>query len=319
MNLQNFAQLCMTPAPLGNEHATINLIRQTIPEGFAIRTDPAGSIIVQKPGQKPGLMIFASLSEPTILITGKRADGSWKGKLLGTGEKLEALDGWEISDGRGAYAKIHVKDGELYFAEEKNITVGSTLTQRPVWNQDGEKIFCKGIGDRAGCWLLMELLHHIPEIDREITCVFLAQERLNPRVAELAANETGAAVAIRIGCAPVNNRDMTGVAVQFGQGPAIKLRERYASTDGRLLEFLRELCCERKIPHQYELAELSITGLYTAQYGGCGVVISGIDIPEDKGCILLSDLEYTENLIQELIKNADKLSGVLSSLPAVRS
>ena len=60
----------MTPAPLGNEHATINLIRQTIPEGFAIRTDPAGSIIVQKPGQKPGLMIFASLSEPTILITG---------------------------------------------------------------------------------------------------------------------------------------------------------------------------------------------------------------------------------------------------------
>ena len=53
----------MCPAPLGNEHAAKQLIRSMLPNGLEISEDVAGSAIVRKPGEKPGLTFFASLSQ----------------------------------------------------------------------------------------------------------------------------------------------------------------------------------------------------------------------------------------------------------------
>ena len=59
-----------------------------------------------------------------------------------------------------------------------------------------------------------------------------------------------------------------------------------------------------------------ISHAYTAQYGRCGVVIGGIDVPEEKGRIMLSDLRDTRTLILALAQNADAILHTLDSLPA---
>ena len=83
-----------------------------------------------------------------------------------------------------------------------------------------------------------------------------------------------------------------------------------------MLELFRAACREKDIPFQYELLEMTVTGLYTAQYGRCGVVIGGIDVPEEKGRIMLSDLRDTRTLILALAQNADAILHTLDSLPA---
>lgn len=318
MNLHNFVELCMCPAPLGNEYAAKQLIRSMLPNGLEISEDVAGSAIVRKPGEKPGLTFFASLSQPVVLVTGKKSDGAWELQPLGTGKTLEPMNGWKVMDSGGAQAKLEVKDGELRLTEDKGVQIGSLLTRQSDWTQDVLSVSCAGIEDRVGCWLLTELLREMPDVKAEITCIFLAQEQHCPKVAELAMNETDAAVAIRLASAKVNDINLTGAPVNAGGGPVLKLRERYVSTDGRLMDLERMACREAGVPFQYEVLELDATGLYTAQYGHCGVVVGGIDVPAEEGRILLTDLRNTRALVMQLAANADQIQQVLCSLPAVQ-
>ena len=221
-------------------------------------------------------------------------------------------------DSGGAQAKLELKDGELRLTEDKGVQIGSLLTRQPDWTQDVLSVSCAGIEDRVGCWLLTELLREMPDVKAEITCIFLAQEQHCPKVAELAMNETDAAVAIRLASAKVNDINLTGAPVNAGGGPVLKLRERYVSTDGRLMDLERMACREAGVPFQYEVLELDATGLYTAQYGHCGVVVGGIDVPAEEGRILLTDLRNTRALVMQLAANADQIQQALCSLPAVQ-
>ena len=317
MDLQSLAQLCLCPAPLGDEYRAIELIREKIPEGFSVKLDPVGSLIVQKEGKKPGFLIFASLSQPTLLVEGKCSDGSWKLRAVGTQKAPETLADLEVGDGKEASAQVRFENGTLQLKEEKNIETGIKLTQRPSWSQDEGNIYCGALSDRVGAWLLMELLQNMPSVEREVTFVFLAQEGHNPKVAELMANETDCTLAVRVGSAPVNKQEVTGVAVQRENGPAIKLRERYASTDARLLDIIRKICRSGNIPYQYELEELTVTGLSHAQYGHCGVVIGGIDVPEEQGRISKTDLTYARQLLHTMMQDVDSIMETMEGLPAV--
>lgn len=318
MNWQNLMELCMRPAPLGREETVKEWIRGKLPDHVEITEDPAGSLIVRRPGEKPGLAFLASLTQPTLLATGKTAEGAWRLQPLGMGTPPAAENGWRLTDGRGAAATLSVKEGVLQLTDETGIQAGTLLTRAPDWSQDEQAVRCSGLADRIGCWLLLELLQELPDTKAEITCLFLAQEAHNPRTAELAANEIDPAVVLRIGAAPVNNTGLTGAPVAAEKGPALKLRERYASADGRLMDLLKSMCREGNIPYQYELLEMTVTGLYTAQYGRCGVVIGGMDVPEENGRILLSDLCSTRALVLAAAQNADRMLEELASRPAVR-
>ena len=83
------------------------------------------------------------------------------------------------------------------------------------------------------------------------------------------------------------------------------------------MDLLKSMCREGNIPYQYELLEMTVTGLYTAQYGRCGVVIGGMDVPEENGRILLSDLCSTRALVLAAAQNADRMLEELASRPAV--
>ena len=84
------------------------------------------------------------------------------------------------------------------------------------------------------------------------------------------------------------------------------------------LEPVLEACREAGVLFQYEVLELDVTGLCTAQYGHCGVVVGGIDVPAEEGRILLTDLRNTRALVMQLAANADQIQQALCSLPAVQ-
>lgn len=84
------------------------------------------------------------------------------------------------------------------------------------------------------------------------------------------------------------------------------------------MDLERMACREAGVPFQYEVLELDATGIYTAQYGHCGVVVGGIDVPAEEGRILLTDLRDTRALVMQLAANADQIQQALRSLPAVQ-
>lgn len=318
MKMQDLMELCMLPAPLGGEEAVKDWLCSVIPNTVEVTEDPAGSLIVRKPGRRPGIAFMASLSQPTILVNRKTAKGAWSLQPFGVGKNLEDVSGWEVTDGQSIVTTVQYKDGALRLEEEEGLQSGMLLTRTRRWSQDNQAVSGTGLADCVGCWFLIQLLQSLPVTECEIVCIFLAQEAHNPKSAELASNETDVSLLIRVGTAPVNNASLTGVPLFAGKGPALKLRERYASTDGRLVDLLRAMCREKNIPFQYELLELTVTGLYTAQYGHCGVIIGGIDVPEEKGRIMLSDLRDTQRLLLALAQRGDSILRTLDSLPATR-
>ena len=97
MNWQNLMELCMRPAPLGREETVKEWIRGKLPDHVEITEDPAGSLIVRRPGEKPGLAFLASLTQPTLLATGKTAEGAWRLQTLGD---APGSGKWLETDGR---------------------------------------------------------------------------------------------------------------------------------------------------------------------------------------------------------------------------
>lgn len=134
MNWQNLMELRMRPAPLGREETVKEWIRGKLPDHVEITEDPAGSLIVRRPGEKPGLAFLASLTQPTLLATGKTAEGAWRLQPLGMGTPPAAENGWRLTDGRGAAATLSVKEGVLQLTDETGIQAGTLLTRAPDWS-----------------------------------------------------------------------------------------------------------------------------------------------------------------------------------------
>ncbi len=318
MDLQGLMELCMRPAPLGDEGAVREWICGRVGPGLEIRTDPAGSLLIRKPGRKPGLALMAGLSQPTVLVTGRTSEGAWRLQPLGIGDPLEKLENWTVCDRQGASGTLCVREGRVHLEKMRNIRLGTRLTRMPDWSIQEKEIRCCNLADRVGCWILMEILQALPDTEAEISCIFLAQEAYATKAAELAANALAPAVVIRFGAAPAEDEANTGAPLRAGGGPALELRERYASTDGRLMDLLRGTCEKECIPYQYELLGRTVTGLFCAQYGRCGVVVGGVDVPEKEGRMLLSDVEGARALALALVRDAQAVLARLDSLPAVR-
>ncbi len=148
MNIHDLMELCMRPAPLGGEEEAKNWLRSMMPDTVEITEDPAGSLIVRKPGKRPGIAFMASLSQPALLVTGGTAEGSWLLRPFGAGENLEAVSGWEVTDGQTITTTVQFEDGKLRRAPPGN---AFDQNQALVPGQAGSELYQPG----GLCWLLV--------------------------------------------------------------------------------------------------------------------------------------------------------------------
>lgn len=198
-------ELCLTDSISGDEKAVRELIISKIKDKCEYRVDNLGNLICFKKGKKTPekkLMICAHMDEVGLIVTSIRSDGTLAfgcvggidpaviiGRQVRVGEK-------RISGVIGSTAVHNLskeqrekapKTDSLYIdigAENKEDAEKYVLLGDPVYfdsefTELGSRVKSKAIDDRAGCAMMIKLIHE--ELEYDTYFVFNVQEEIGLR------------------------------------------------------------------------------------------------------------------------------------------
>ncbi len=170
---------------------------------------------------------------------------------------------------------------------EKWVTVGDTITRWSNMVEMGDCINVKSIDNRGGCYLLIEAVRKMRKAkvqpDYDLYAVFTVQEEVGLRGAHAATLEIKPDFALALDITIAN--DTPGAAPhekcsELGKGTAIKIYDGSIIVDRRMVDFMRALAEEKKIPHQFELLSAGGTDAGAMQKLTPGGAITGaISLP----------------------------------------
>ena len=251
--LENFKEFCEINSPSGDEKSIRERILSEISPFCEYATDRNGNIIAFKKGKKRSavkLMVDAHLDEVGIIISAVTPDGFLKFQVLG-GIKPSVLLCRKviINDsvvGVIGCKPIHLTEGEegkkLPGTDALYIDIGcSTRAQAENLVSIGDSgvimsdfvalsdncVKAKAIDDRAGCYILVELLKKSSEYDFYAT--FTVGEELGCRGAKTAAftvNPEAALVLEATTAADIDGVSDENRVCVLGNGPAVSFMDR---------------------------------------------------------------------------------------------
>lgn len=261
--IERLRQMVSLTAPSGREEEMIRYLTREL-EGLAdeVTVDPLGSIIALKRGADPGgrrIAVTAHMDEIGFMVRRIEPNGFlrfekmgghdhrvmlaqrvWvrgaRGRVAGViGCKSKHLNVYNPADldrvpnytemyiDLGAESAeqvramgIRVGDGVGYASELTELGIG---TGRYVG---------KGLDDRVGCALLLELLHGLRgrSLPGDLHAVFTVQEEVGLRGAKAAANAVQADIALALDTTATDDTPETGARhLVLGGGPAIKVMD----------------------------------------------------------------------------------------------
>jgi len=286
MNWNLLKQLCETPAVPGREEQMRALVRQHLaPLVDSVETDVMGNMIGRRKREgKPKVMIAAHMDEIGFMV--KFIDD--KGFL-----RLQPLGGFDprqlfaqrvvVHAGRGGSRLTGVlsyttKPAHMLTPEEakespvidkffvdlglsvedvkKRIVIGDMVTM------DRETIFCgnvvvsKAIDNRVGLFVMLEALAAVHTDAIDLYAVATVQEEVGLRGATTAAYAVHPDIGIALDTTLANDfPGMTDVdsVTRLGEGVAIKLMDASLICHTDLVDHMREIASDKKIPHQLEI------------------------------------------------------------------
>lgn len=247
-----FKEFCQIDSPSGFETNIRNRILEEISPFCECSVDNCGNIIAYKKGKLPStvrLMLDAHLDEVGIIVSAITPDGFLKFQLLG-GIKTSILLCRKviINDeivGVIGCKPIHLTEGEegkkippidaLYIdigcssrAEaEELVSIGdSGVLESEFEELDAEKVKAKAIDDRAGCYVLTNILKQ--DSDYDFYATFTFGEELGCRGAITATYTVNPEAAIVLEATTA--ADLDGVSDEnkvctLGEGPAISFMD----------------------------------------------------------------------------------------------
>lgn len=170
---------------------------------------------------------------------------------------------------------------------EKYVTIGDPITRVSDLVEMGDCLNVKSIDNRGGCYMLVQACKSIVKSgfrpDYDLYAVFTVQEEVGLRgahAATLAINPTFAFaldVTIAFDTPGSSAHDKCTV---LGKGTAIKVYDGTLITDRRMVDFMRALSDEAKIPYQLELLAAGGTDAGALQkFTAGGSICGALSIP----------------------------------------
>ena len=166
-------------------------------------------------------------------------------------------------------------------AAEKKVKVGDVaVCEASVDKLMGKRIVGRPFDDRIGCAVLYDIARNLENPKCDVWFVFSTQEEVGCRGAKTAANR------IAPDCALVFDVTGTGdtigaqsMAINLGDGAAIKIKDASVICDHETVEKLVELAKKNKIPYQCEILTYGGTDTSSIQVAGSGVRAAALSIP----------------------------------------
>ena len=333
-------ELCLTDGISGNEDAVRDYIINKIKDVCEYSIDPLGSIICFKKGKKAPekkLMICAHMDEVGFMVTYIRPDGTLSFDTVG-GVDAAVVIGRQVRIGKdrisgvvGSTAVHNLSKDErekapsidsLYIdigaedkAEaEKYVSLGDCVYFDSEFADLGERrIKAKAIDDRAGCAMMIQMMHE--ELEYDTWFVFNVQEEIGLRGSTASAFAVAPDFAIVLESTTAADIDGASGAkrvCEVGKGAVVSFMDRSTMYDKELYRLAFDTAKKLGIPCQTKTMVAGGNDAGAIHKSGKGVRTIAVSLPcrylhSPSSVIELADLDNSYTLVKNLAKGIAEL------------
>lgn len=327
-------ELCLADGVSGDESTVRELIISKIKDVCEYSTDNLGNLICFKKGRKTPdkkLMICAHMDEVGFIITNIRGDGTLGfanvggieptvviGRQVRVGkERISGVIGSTAVHNLNSEQRKKAPDTESLYIDigaddraeaEKYVSLGDCAYFDSEFTELGShRIKSKALDDRAGCAMMIELLHE--ELEYDTYFVFNVQEEIGLRGA--AASSYSVAPDYAIVLETTTAADIYGAAEDkkvciLGNGPVVSFMDRRTMYDKELFRLAFDIAEEQGLPCQTKTMIAGGNDAGAVHISGKGVRTMAVSLPcrylhSPSSVIATSDLENTYKLVKTLI------------------
>lgn len=331
MNLLETVQLLSrTVGTSGGEQAVREQIRALLPANAESRTDAMGDLLVRIKGKeraKNTVLVEAHMDEVGFIVTYIGANGLLRFSAVG-GISRSVLCGKRVVFENGVKGVIGVvpihllepdkkrdlpEPDDLYIdigapdreTAETLVSVGDTavFASEPILFGD-HKIKGKALDDRAGCAMLLAVMHS--ELLYDTQFAFSVQEEVGTRGAAavaFAVRPDYAIVAETTTAADISSAKPHQKVCFLGKGPAISFMDRSTVYDPAVYRLAAETAEKNGIPYQFKTVVAGGNDSGAIHKSGGGVKTLSVSLPcrylHSPACILdTRDIEAGARLIR---------------------
>ena len=328
-------ELCMTDGISGDENAVRDLIISKIKLVCEYSVDNLGNLICFKKGRKKPkkkLMICAHMDEVGLMVTYIRADGTLSFNCVG-GIDPSVIIGRQVHIGKNRISgvvgstavhnlskedrdkapevdSLYIDIGAASKEEaEKYVSLGDSVCFDSEFTElGGSRVKSKALDDRAGCAMMIKLLHEKLEYDTYF--VFNVQEEIGLRGSTVSAFSVAPDFAIVLEATTAADIDGVSGAKRvcvLGDGPVVSFMDRSTIYDKELYQLAFDIAtCQTKTM----IAGGNDSG--AIHISGSGVRTIAISVPcrylhSPSSVIEMSDLESSYKLVKILARRIPEL------------
>ncbi len=341
LNLFLLDQLTALPGISGREAAVCNYLKEQLaPYADSMRSDVMGNLIVFKKGtsdknlllcahmDEVGLMIhhidergflrFVTVGgiDPRTLLAQRVRVQTKSGELVGVIGTKPAHITTEADRTKAVGVKELFIDVGLSAEEAKEqVEIGDfAVLERPFALMGGRMICAKALDNRAGVFVLAELLRALKSPYYNVYAVFTVQEEVGLRGAVTASFGIDADLALCLDT--TGAADIPGCAPQdyicsLGKGVGITALDARTITNPVLFESLKEVCAENQIRYQIRVAPRGGNDAGAVHQSKTGIPTCGLSIPtrnihSNVEIVHIDDLENAFHLVYRVAQEGLK-------------
>ena len=328
--MQLIKRLCEAYGPTGREDRIRDIIRSEI-KGLvlSLKVDTMGNLIAHVPGKGSKVMVCAHMDEIGLIVTFVDRRGFLRFAPVG-GVYANRLVAARVVFENGTIGIVNqetrnTQDQALKFdklfidigasskkSAEAKVQVGDIAAFQQTALVVGRRLVAKAMDDRLGCYVLIEAIRRIKKkrtgrIGNNLYFVFTVQEEIGLRGAITSTYgiqpDYGLSVDVTMtGDTP----ECEKMAIQLGEGAAIKVRDRMMITHPIIKNRLVSLARRRRIPYQLEVLEWGTTDAAVMQISRQGVPSGTISVPlryvhSTSEMADLADVESATRLLTEFL------------------
>lgn len=334
--MEELERLIVTPGVSGFEGGIRSLIREMVGGLTPLTTDTMGNLLTTI-GEGTHIMLMAHMDEIGMLVSRIEEDGTLRFRkvggvdercLLGRMIRISTSSG-QVNGVIGVVPPHLMRDPEKEMstfpkAEDLRVDVGCssrkeveslgirlmdpmTVEKRPFL-LNGRILCSRGLDDRFGCWVLIELLRRMVKraLPLRLSFAWTAQEEMGLRGAKVVGGRERVEMGIIIDTSSATDfPDAPGHAtpVALGKGPVIRYMDSRAIASPPLVRLVEKVAGERGIPYQIVITGGGTDGVVIQEAGAMmipmGVPIRYTHSPVE--CMHLDDLDRLIDLLEALL------------------
>lgn len=333
-------ELCESPGIPGREQAIIDLMtRELTQTADSVTVDQMGNVIGFKKGAKDpakkvmiaghideigfvvsyidknGFIYFARRGghQPRVLIS-QRVRIFGKQQLIGVVEGSPLLlakpdEQKKVPELDDLFIDTGMKKDEV----EKYVSVGDMIVLDREFVEQGDRYIAKAFDDRVGCFVVLETMKRLRNVNVDVYAVGTAQEEVGIRGAFGAAKDIipdfGIAIDVTAAFDTPGVKEQQQVT-QLGNGVAIKINDSASISNHGMVEFLKSLAQKYNIKYQMEILPFGGTDAAGMQREGRGPVCT-LSVPtryvhSPNEMIHKKDVEATIDLLVKFIEECEQ-------------